>query len=149
VGVNGGVSELIFFICKKNKSLNSNVKHFRRRTNKMAVICFETGFLYFAFLSFFIFLFSSFLLYVVTPSMKIRDLCLASSQWSSASVEDKDPLTKVIHASFGLAFFNSAKYLSSDSEILKLTGIQSKEFMKGLKQNLKVSLESVKNLHKN
>jgi len=114
----------------------------------MAVICFETGFLYFSFLSFFIFLFSSFLIYVVTPSMKIRDLCLASSQWSSASVEDKDPLTKVIHASFGLAFFNSAKYLSSESEIFKLTGIESKEFMKGLKQNLKVSLESVKHLHK-
>lgn len=106
----------------------------------------DTGFLYFGILCFSVFLFSSFLLYIVTPSMKIRDLCLASSQWSSASVEDKDPLTKVIHASFGLAFFNAAKYLSTDSEIHKLTGIESKEYIKGLKQNLKISLECAKQL---
>ena len=80
----------------------------------MSVICIESGFFYFSIACFSIFLFSSFILYIITPSMKVRDLCLASSQWSSASVEDKDPLTKVIHASFGLAFFNAAKYLSSD-----------------------------------
>ena len=113
----------------------------------MGTICIETSFFLCGVWCLFLFGFSSYILYVLAPSYKIRDLCLTSSQWSNASIEDKDPITKVIHASFGLAFFNSAKYLSNEKEIYNLTGIDSKEFLDTLKSNLKVSLQSVKALY--
>lgn len=113
----------------------------------MGTICVETtlllGCLYFLF----VFSFTGYLLYVLKPSMKVRDLCLASSEWSSLSLENKEPVTKMIHASFGLAFFNAAKYMSNDKEIQNLTGIQVEEFSNILKDNLKNSIESVKVLY--
>ena len=113
----------------------------------MGTICIETSLFYTSLWCFLLFGFSSYLIFILAPSYKVRDLCLASSQWSNASIEDKDPVTKVIHASFGLAFFNAAKYLSTEKDIHSLTGINSKEFLATLKDNLKVSLESVKALY--
>lgn len=113
----------------------------------MGTICISTTLLFSCIYCLLLFGLSSYLIFVVSPSYKIRDLCLASSQWSNASIEDKDPLSKVIHSSFGLAFFNAAKYLSNDKEIYSLTGIKSKEFLETLKENLKISLQSAKALH--
>jgi len=113
----------------------------------MGTICIDTTLFMGSIWCLILFAFSSYLIFVVTPSYKVRDLCLASSQWSNASIEDKDPMTKVIHASFGLAFFNAAKHLSNDREISKLTGINAKEFLATLKENLNFSLQSAKALH--
>lgn len=113
----------------------------------MGTICIETSLLLCSFWCLILFGFTGYILYVLKPSMKVRDLCLASSEWSSASLEDKEPVTKMIHASFGLAFFNAAKHLSSDKEIESLTGIKSKEFLTVLKDNLRESIDSIKTLY--
>jgi len=126
-------------------------KFFKKNINvvvlKMGTICIETTLFMSSIWCLILFAFSSYLIFVVTPSYKVRDLCLASSQWSNASIEDKDPMTKLIHASFGLAFFNAAKHISSEKDIFRLTGIRSKEFLDTLKENLKFSLQSAKALH--
>ena len=113
----------------------------------MGTICIETSFLFCSVWFLCLFLFTGYLLYILKPSLKVRNLCLASSEWSNLSLESKEPVTKMLHASFGLAFFNAAKYMSNDKEIQSLTGIEAEEFSNILKDNLKNSIESVKTLY--
>jgi|APCry1669189000_1035189.scaffolds.fasta_scaffold276586_1 hypothetical protein len=113
----------------------------------MGTICIESSLLFGCIYFLVLFSFTGYLLYILKPSMKVRDLCLASSEWSSLSLENKEPVTKMLHASFGLAFFNAAKYMSNEKEIQNLTGIDANEFSNILKDNLKNSIESVKVLY--
>ena len=66
---------------------------------------------------------------------RIRSLIRDAIHWNATSVQDANPLLALVHATYALAYLNTARHMVSDKDIERVMGVQPRELMFELQQN--------------
>jgi len=63
---------------------------------------------------------------VLTSDKVITVLARQSGRWSSAALQDENPLIANLHANYGAAYIFALRQIASDKDILRVTGKEAK-----------------------
>ena len=66
---------------------------------------------------------------------RIRSLIRDAIHWNATSIQDANPLLALVHATYALAYLNTARHMVSDTDIERVMGVQPRELMFELQQN--------------
>ena len=65
----------------------------------------------------------------------IKTLYRQCSRWSSAAIQDQNPLVATLHSNYAAGYLWGLEDVFTSDEISKATGIDHKEFRAGIQQN--------------
>lgn len=66
-----------------------------------------------------------------------------ASKWHATSKQDIDPVLRLMHANYALAYAQTARSLASDASIENMTGIRLSELMYHLEDEQRESLQNL------
>ncbi len=63
---------------------------------------------------------------MATPDT-IKTLMRQAIRWSVASEQDENPLIRILHANYGMAYIMAVRQVASDAEVRRITGEDPRE----------------------
>jgi hypothetical protein len=57
----------------------------------------------------------------------LRSLLRQAARWTTAAQQDQNPLIRMLHANYGMAYITALRQVANDAEILELTGVDAME----------------------
>ena len=66
---------------------------------------------------------------------RVKSLIRDAIHWNATSAQDANPLLALVHATYSLAYLNTARHMVSDKDIERMMGVQPRELMFELQQH--------------
>ena len=57
----------------------------------------------------------------------MKQLVQEAARWSAVSEQDSNPLLRVMHATYAMAYVNAARCLADDGDLRRVTGVHVEE----------------------
>lgn len=74
---------------------------------------------------------------------RIRSLVRDAMHWNTTAMQDTNPLLALTHATYALAYLNTARHMVSDTDIERVMSIQPRELMFELQQHHDALLQRI------
>lgn len=62
----------------------------------------------------------------MSDAKTIQQLVRQAARWTTAAQQDENPLIRVLHANYGMAYITAARQVANDERIRKVTGVDAR-----------------------
>jgi hypothetical protein len=78
-----------------------------------------------------------------TPDGQLQAILNSAAEWGTASQQDGNPVMKMLHASYALAYLHIARNLASDATIERVCSVRMDEFMRMLEATQSAGIQAL------